>query len=108
MKSQKSFGADTSSSAAIRQQIEECLYDLGLPSEALYIQLYQALVDEHQSAIDGKQQEMNDLLRNIMANVHMILSLGNPDNYTSTFTNSGSSQTIRALIHRHENREKLS
>lgn len=108
MKTQKYFGAEVSSSAVIRQQIQECLYDLGLPSEALYIQLYQALADEHQSAIDDKQQKMNDLLRDIMANVHMILSLGNSDSYTSTFTPSGSSQTIRALIHLHEDREKLS
>ncbi len=107
MKSLKSFDAETSSSAVIRQQIKECLYDLGLPSEALYIQLYQALADEHQSAINDKQQEMNSLLRSIMANVHMIISLSSPDNYTSTFSNYGSSQTIRALIHRHEDQEKL-
>lgn len=107
MKTQKYIGEEVSSSAVIRKQIEECLYDLGLPSEALYIQLYQALADEHQSAIDDKQQKMNDLLRDIMANVHMILSLGNPDNYSSTFTNSGCSQTIRALIHRSEDQEKL-
>ncbi len=107
MKTQKSLGADTSSSAVIRQTIEDCLYDLGLPSEALYIQLYQALADEHQSAIDDKQQEMNSLLRDVMANVHMILSLSSPDNYTFAFSDSGSSQTIRALIHRHEDQEKL-
>jgi len=107
MKPPKSLGADTASSAVIRQQIEEILYDLGLPSEALYIQLYQALADEHQSAIDDKQQEMNSLLRDVMANVHMILSLSSPDIYTSTYPNSGSSQSIRALIHRHEDQEKL-
>ncbi len=90
------------SSEPIIQQITDGLYDLDVPSEALYAQLYQALADEHQHAIDLKEQEMAETLRRIMVNVHLILSLAYPDNLASNPPGSGSPQTIRALIKQRE------
>ncbi|KIO48285.1 hypothetical protein [Nitrosospira sp. NpAV] len=101
-----SFTASRSlSTEAFLQQINESLYDLNPPGEALYVQLYQALADEHQRAIDNKQQDMADLSRSVMTNAHLILSLGSPDNPPSHLSGSGSPQTIRALMHRHNDQE---
>ncbi|SFU39495.1 hypothetical protein [Nitrosospira multiformis] len=100
------FTASRSLSAeAVLQQIKESLYDLNPPGEALYVQLYQALADEHQRAIDSKQQDMADLLRDLVTNAHLILSLGYPDNPPSHLPGSGSPQTIRALMHRRDDQE---
>lgn len=101
------FGSNPSStsSEAVLQQIKESLYDLNPPGEALYVRLYQALADEHQHAIDNKQQDMADLLRSLMTNVHLILSLGSTDNPSTHLSGSGSPQTIRALMHRYEDQE---
>jgi hypothetical protein len=100
------FTASRSSSAeAVLQQIKESLYDLNPPGEALYAQLYQALTDEHQRAIDSKQQDMADLLRSLMTNAHLILSLGCSDNPPSHLSDSRSPQTIRALMHRYDDQE---
>jgi hypothetical protein len=90
---------------AVLQQIKESLYDLNPPGEALYAQLYQALADEHQRAIDNKQQDMANLLRDLMANAHLILSLGCPDIPSVHLSDSRSPQTIRALMHRYDDQE---
>ncbi len=97
----ENFSPDTSPSSAetILQQIRENLSDLNPPSEAQCVQLYQALADEHQRAMDAKQQEMADSLRRIMVNVHLILSIAYPDSRISNPPGSGSPQTIRALMH---------
>lgn len=95
----------SSSAEAVLQQIKESLYDLNPPGEALYVQLYQGLADEHQRAIDSKQQDMTDLLRSVMTNTHLILTLGCSDNPPSHLSGSGSPQTIRALMHRREDQE---
>lgn len=107
MKTLKPFASNTSSPSAeaILQQIRESLYDLNPPSEAHYAQLYQALADEHQRAIDLKEQEMADLLRSVMTNVHLILTLANPDNHTPNPPGVGSPQTIRALMHQRDQLE---
>lgn len=100
MKTPTLFGSDASSSAGtILQQINEGLNDLNPPSEAQCVQLYQALLDEHQNAIDAAQVEMADSLRRIMVNVHLILSIAYPDSPISSPPGSGSPQTIRALMH---------
>ncbi len=107
MKTLKPFTLNTSSPSAeaFIQQIEDGLYDLKSPSEALYVQLYQALADEHQRAIDMKEQEMTDLLRGVMVNVHLILSLTYPDNHTPNPPGAGIPQTIRALMHQRDQLE---
>ena len=92
--------APPSSAETILQQIRESLSDLNPPSEAHCAQLYRVLAEEHQRALDLKQQEMDDALRNVMMNVHLILSIGHPDSHLSDPPASGSPQTIRALIHR--------
>ncbi|MCB1937421.1 MAG: hypothetical protein KDF59_15945 [Nitrosomonas sp.] len=103
MKTPTSFGSDASPSVGtILQQINEGLNDLNPPSEAQCIQLYQALADEHQSAIDTAQVEMADSLRRIMVNVHLILSIAYPDSPISSPPGSGSPQTIRALMHKRD------
>ena len=79
----------------ILQHINEGLNDLDPPSEAQCVQL----VDEHQRAIDRKEQEMTEQLRRIMVNVHLILSIAYPDSQISTPPGSGSPKTIRALMH---------
>lgn len=101
MKTINPFGSDASSPSigTILQQVKESLNDLDPPSEAKCVQLYQALADEHQHAIDMKQQEMADSLRRIMVNVHLILSIAYPDSQISNQPGSGSPQTIRALMH---------
>lgn len=107
MKPPKPFSSTEPSSETIIQQMNEGLYDLSLPSDALYAQLAQALIDEHQRAIDMKEQEVIDLLRSVMANAHLILTLANSDKYTPiTTTHASSPQTIRALIHKREQLEK--
>ena len=103
MKTPTSFGSDASPSVGtILQQINEGLNDLNPPSEAQCIQLYQALADEHQSAIDTAQVEMADSLRRVMVNVHLILSIAYPDSPISSPPGSGSPQTIRALMHKRD------
>ncbi len=110
MKTLKLFALDTSSSSAkaIYQQIKEGLYDLNPPSDALYVQFYQALADDHQRAIDTKEQEMADLLRSVMVNAHLILSLAYPDNHTPNPPGTGCPQTIRALMHQRDQLENKS
>ena len=107
MKTLNPFDSDTSSpsSEAILQQIKESLYDLNPPGEAQCVQLYQALADEHQHAIDMKQQEMTELLQRIMVNVHLILTVAYPDNQVSSLPGSSSPKTIRALIHKRDHLE---
>ena len=103
MKTPTSFGSDASPSVGtILQQINEGLNDLNPPSEAQCVQLYQALAEEHQSAIDAAQMEMADSLRRIMVNVHLILSIAYPDSPISSPPGSGSPQTIRALMHKRD------
>ena len=97
------FASDPSPSAeGTLQQIRESLSDLNPPSEAHCAQLYRALAEEHQRALNLKQQQMDDALRNVMMNVHLILSIGRPDPHLFDPSASGSPQTIRALIHRPE------
>lgn len=104
MKTLKPIGLDTASPSigTILQQINEGLNDLDPPSEAQCVQLYQALADEHQRAIDRKEQEMTEQLRRIMVNVHLILSIAYPDSQISSPPGSGSPQTIRALMHQRD------
>lgn len=104
MKTLTPFGSDASSPSVgtILQQINEGLNDLNPPSEAQCVQLYQALADEHQNAIDAAQMEMADSLRRIMVNVHLILSIAYPDSHISSPPGSGSPQTIRALMHQRD------
>tara|TARA_R110000782_G_scaffold211632_1_gene299783 strand:- start:10 stop:330 length:321 start_codon:yes stop_codon:yes gene_type:complete len=101
METHRNFNSDTASPSigTILQQINDGLNDLDPPSEAQCVQLYQALVDEHQRAIDRKEQEMTEQLRRIMVNVHLILSIAYPDSQISTPPGSGSPKTIRALMH---------
>jgi hypothetical protein len=102
MKTPTPFGSDASSLSSVvtvLQLINEGLNDLNPPSEAQCVQLYQALLDEHQNAIDAAQVEMVDSLRRIMVNVHLILSIAYPDSPISSPPGSGSPQTIRALMH---------
>lgn len=109
MNTSKPFGSsDTSSPSAetILQQIRESLSDLSPPGEAHYVQLYQALAEEHQRALDMKQQAMADLLRSVMTSAHLILTLGHPDDHPPGPPASGSPQTIRALIHRRDDQEQ--
>ncbi len=107
MKTRKPFSLNAASPAAeaIHQQIKEVLYDLKPPSDALYVQFYQALADGHQRAINQKEQEMADLLRNVMVNAHLILSLAYPDNHTPNPPGAGHPQTIRALMHQRDQLE---
>ena len=107
MKTLKPLALNTSppSAEAILQQIKDGLYDLKTPSEALYVQFYQALADDHQRAIDTKEQEMADLLRSVMVNAHLILSLAYPDNHTPNPPGAGRPQTIRALMHQRDQLE---
>lgn len=101
MKARENFSRDTLSfSETVIYDIKESMSDLNPPSEAHCVQLYRALAEEHQRALDLKQQEMDDALRNVMMNVHLILSIGHPDSHLSGPPASGSPQTIRALIHR--------
>jgi len=107
MKTLNSFGSDMPlSSETILQEIRENLSDLSPPGEGCYVQLYRALAEEHQRALDLKQQEMDDALRNVMMNVHLILSIGHPDSHLSGPPASGFPQTIRALIHRPDEQER--
>ena len=103
MKTHRDFNLDASSpsSEAILQLIRDSLYDLNVPGEALYVLLYQALADEHQRAIDMSEREMADALRRVMVNVHLILSLNAPDDIPVQ-PDTGSPQTIRALMHRRD------
>ncbi len=107
MKTLNPLGSDTASLSigTILQHINDGLNDLDPPSEAQCIQLYQALIDEHQRAIDRKQQEMAEQLRRIMVNVHLILSIAYPDSRMTSPPGSGSPQTIRALMHQRDYQE---
>lgn len=101
------FASDPSPSAeATLQQIRESLSDLNPPSEAHCAQLYRALAEEHQRALDLKQRQMDDALRNVMMNVHLILSIGHADDHLPSPPVSGVPPTIRALIHRPEEQAK--
>ena len=108
MKVPENFNPDASPSSAetILQHMGEDLSNFSPPSEAHCAQLYRALAEEHQRALDLKQRQMDDALRNVMMNVHLILSIGRPDPHLSNPSASGSPQTIRALIHRPEEQAK--
>lgn len=104
MKVPENFNRTPLSAETATQAIKESLADLHPPSEAHYVQLYQALAAEHQQAMDMKKQEIDDLTLRIMTNVHLILSLGHPDDHSSVISASAPS-TIRALIQRHDGKE---
>lgn len=104
MKVPENFNRTPLSAEAAILEIKGNCADLYPPSESQYIQLYQAVAAEHQQAMDTKWQEIDDLTRRIMTNVHLILSLGHPDDHSSVISASAPS-TIRALIQRHDEEE---
>ena len=106
MKARENFNRDTLSfSETVIYEIKESLSDLNPPSEAQCVQLCQARADEHQRTVDAKRQEMDDAMRDVMTNVHLILSIGHPDDPLPGPSVSGVPQTIRALIHRRGDQE---
>ncbi|MXS77906.1 hypothetical protein ABF87_08000 [Nitrosomonas sp. JL21] len=104
MKTPENFNPTPSSIETAIQEIKESLADLYPPGDAQYIQLYQSLASEHQQALQAKQQEIDDLTRRVMTNVHLILSLDYPDDHSSVISASAP-PTIRALIQRHDGEE---